>query len=70
MILQFAHYVARLKRAEGYPHIQVRARIMASLNGRQPQLLVDPNVDLASVRRSVLPALWIISLTEPLRRDD
>ena len=70
MILQFAHYVARLKRAEGYPHIQVRARIMASLNGRRPQLLVDPNVDLASVRRSVLPASWIISLTEPLRRDD
>lgn len=68
MILQFAHHVARLKRAEGYQHIQVRAHVMASLNGRRPQLLIDPTVDLATVRRSLLPAAWILPLREPLRR--
>lgn len=41
---------------------------MASLNGRDPQLLVDPTADLAKERRSMLPARWIMPLTEPLQR--
>jgi hypothetical protein len=39
---------------------------MASLNGRQPQLLIDPNVDLAKEQVSLLPARWILPLTTPL----
>jgi hypothetical protein len=39
---------------------------MVSLNGRQPQLLVDPNVDLTKEQVSVLPARWIVPLTTPL----
>jgi vitamin K-dependent gamma-carboxylase len=68
MVLQFAHHLADVYRKQGYPGIQVRARVHASLNGRRPQLLVDPDVDLAAERRTLLPAPWIVPLREPLRR--
>ncbi|MGI9066735.1 MAG: HTTM domain-containing protein [Pyrinomonadaceae bacterium] len=66
MILQFSHYLAEQKRREGYENVEVRARVMASLNGRKPQLLVDPAADLAKERLSLLPARWILPLIEPL----
>jgi vitamin K-dependent gamma-carboxylase len=66
LILHFAHYLAELKRREGYENVEVRARAMVSLNGRQPQLLIDPNVDLAKEEVSLLPARWIVPLTTPL----
>jgi len=46
----------------------VRARVEVSLNGRQPQLLIDPNVDLAKEEAGLLPARWIVPLTTPLGR--
>jgi vitamin K-dependent gamma-carboxylase len=67
MLVQFARHLAEEKRKENYPAVQVRARVMASLNGRRPQLLIDPTVDLAQVRRSLEAAPWILPLTEPLR---
>jgi len=70
MILQFAHHIARTARAEGHPLVEVRALVMASLNGRRPQLLIDPTTDLVSVRRSLLPASWIVPIKEPHRRGD
>jgi hypothetical protein len=66
MVLQFAHHLAEQKRREGYENVEVRARVMASLNGRKPQLLIDPNADLAKERLSLLPARWILPLSEPL----
>lgn len=66
MIIQFAHHLAEEKRREGYPAVEVRAEVLVSLNGRRPQLLIDPSVDLAKVRRSMWPARWIVPLTEPL----
>jgi vitamin K-dependent gamma-carboxylase-like protein len=66
MLVQFARLLAEEKRKEGRPAVQVRARVMASLNGRRPQLLIDPTVDLAQVRRSWVAAPWILPLTEPL----
>ena len=66
LILQFAHYLAELKRREGYENVEVRARAMVSLNGREPQLLIDPNVDLAKEEVGLLPARWILPLTTPL----
>jgi len=43
--------------------------VKASLNGREYQQLIDPNVDLASEERPVfsLPE-WIIPLKTPLRK--
>ena len=67
LILQFAHHLAEKKRREGYDNVEVRARVMVSLNGRQPQLLIDPNVDLAKEQSGLLPTRWIVPLTTPLR---
>jgi hypothetical protein len=70
LILLFAHYLAEEKSREGYDNVEVRACVMVSLNGRQPQLLIDPNVDLAKEEVSLLPARWIVPLTMPLVRND
>jgi hypothetical protein len=66
LLLLFGHHLAEQKRREGYDDVEVRARVMVSLNGRQPQLLIDPNVDLAQEQVSLLPASWIVPLTTPL----
>jgi hypothetical protein len=49
MIIQFAHYLAGRLRSAGHQEVEIRARIKVSLNGRAPQLLIDPNVDLTKV---------------------
>jgi hypothetical protein len=66
LVLQFSHHLAEEKRREGYDNVEVRARVMVSLNGRQRQMLIDPNVDLAKEHVSLLPASWIVPLTTPL----
>ena len=66
LVLHFGHFLAEEKRREGYENVEVRAHVMVSLNGRPPQLLIDPNVDLAKEEVSLLPARWIVPLTTPL----
>ncbi|MBA3415769.1 MAG: HTTM domain-containing protein [Chloroflexia bacterium] len=66
MILQFAHYLAREFRDAGYPNVEVRATVMASLNGRPDRPLIDPDVDLAKEPRSLRLNSWIVPLDEPL----
>jgi vitamin K-dependent gamma-carboxylase len=66
LIVQYSHYLAEQKRREGFDNVEVRAVVMTSLNGRKPQLLIDPNVDLARVEASLKPAHWILPLTTPL----
>lgn len=70
LLLQFSHYLAEEKRREGYKDVEVKARVMVSLNGREPQLLIDPNVDLTKERVSLLPTRWIVPLTTPLTNRD
>lgn len=67
MILQFAHYIARdqARRRRISHALEVRARVMASLHGRPPQLLIDPKVNLAAQKRSLRSADWILPLGEP-----
>jgi vitamin K-dependent gamma-carboxylase len=66
LLLLFGHHLAEEKRREGYEGVEVRARAMVSLNGRPPQLLIDPNVDLTKEQVSLLPTRWIVPLTTPL----
>jgi len=61
-ILQFAHHLADEYAARGEGEVEVRVEAAVSLNGRAPQLLIDPDVDLAKVKNSVLPASWILPL--------
>jgi hypothetical protein len=65
MTLQYAHHLAEDYRARGFPEVEVRARVEASLNARPRQLLIDSDVDLARVRPSLGPSPWIVPL-EPL----
>jgi hypothetical protein len=66
-LLQFAHHVADEYAKTGKGRLEVRARVFVSLNGRKPQLLVDPDVDLAAQPRSLGRWPWIVPLEEPLR---
>jgi hypothetical protein len=62
MILQFAHYVGDLEQARTGVRPVVTARVVASLNARPYQELIDPTVDLASQPDSLAPAHWIVPL--------
>ena len=66
LLVHFSHFLAEEKRREGYENVEVRGHVMVSLNGRQPQLLIDPNVDLTKEQVSLLPTRWIVPLTTPL----
>lgn len=59
LILQLAHHIRDELRARGLEDVEVRADALASLNGRPMARLVDPDVDLAQVEDSLLPARWI-----------
>lgn len=68
MVLQFAHHLADEHERAGKGRLEVRARILMSVNGRKRQLFVDPEVDLAAQPRSLGHWTWILPLTEPLPR--
>ncbi len=69
MILQFARYTAERFAAIGFPDVEVRAISRASLNFREPQLMIDPNVDLAAIMPSLQHADFIMPLVTPLASD-
>lgn len=65
-VLQCAHYLARTMPRIGSKPLTVEARIFVSLNGRRPELFVDPNVNLAAESRSLLPPRWVLPTHQPL----
>jgi hypothetical protein len=64
LTLQLAHYLADYYRGNGYNDVHVYADSWISLNGRPPQLMIDPRADLAVEPQSVRPATWIVPLDE------
>jgi hypothetical protein len=69
MILQFAHHLEDIYRANGMQDVQVRVDARAKLNGRHWQRYIRREVDLTSVPRPyVPPADWIVPL-RPYRAD-
>jgi len=71
MLLQFAHHLARVWAEERkIAGVEVRARVCASLNGRKPELLIDPQRDLARIERSLRHADWILPPTQPFERPE
>lgn len=66
MILQLSHFLAEQIREEQGVNVQVFARSTISLNGREPQLLIDPNVDLSQEKFSFKAKPWILPLEKPL----
>jgi len=68
MTLQFAHFVRDHYREHGQDGLEIYVLSLVSLNGRKPQLMLDPRLDYAKVERKILaPQPWILPLTEPLR---
>jgi vitamin K-dependent gamma-carboxylase len=66
MVLQFAHYLAKIMPRSGPKALRVEARVFVSLNGRKPQLFVNPSVDLAAEPRTFGRPHWLLEVHEPL----
>jgi vitamin K-dependent gamma-carboxylase len=64
MILWFARWLAAQHQTQTGHRPYVFVDAVASLNGRPPQPLIDPKVDLASQHDSLLPQPWILPLKE------
>jgi len=62
MILQYGHYLAEKFREHGYDDIEITVDVISSLNGREPQSLIDPEVNLAEQPITILPKSWIVPL--------
>lgn len=65
LIRKYAHHLARDRARAGSGRVEVRVRVLNSLNGREPQPLVDSTVDLVQVPFSWGPADWIVPLSDP-----
>jgi vitamin K-dependent gamma-carboxylase len=69
MILDLAHGLAAESLRRTGKQTEVRALVLASLNGRKPQLLIDPTVNLAAQPKFAFHRPWIVPLHEPLRSE-
>jgi len=67
LIHQLAQYIGSDLRSRGFKEVELRALCLASMNGRKPQLLVDPEVDLLLETQPWSEPDWTETLTEPLR---
>ena len=65
-IVPAAHFIAEQSRNIGIEDVEVRVVVLASLNGRKPQLMIDPELDLTTVNRTWKHQPFILRLTEPL----
>ena len=63
MLQQLAQFIASQETQPAHPRVEVRVETKVALNGRDPQPMIDPSVDLAATQRSLLPAAWITRLT-------
>lgn len=60
LILQMAHQIGRDYQARSGGPVEVYASARISLNGRRAAPLIDPTVDLMTVRDGLAPASWIL----------
>ncbi len=69
MLREFAHFLRRKYQEELRKDVEVRVVALCMLNGRKPQQLVDPDVDLSREPRRWLHQPWILPLVEPFRKE-
>lgn len=60
LILQLAHHVADEFARRGLGPVEVRADTRVSLNGRRSVPMIDPQIDLTTVRDGLGRAAWIL----------
>ncbi len=70
MIVQFARHVKEEAVPPGLGDVEVRALVAASLNGRDEQTLIEPEVDVSEVELQGLlgHADWVVPLRTPLNQ--
>ena len=66
MVQQFARYLATVTLRSGPKPLKVQVRMFVSINGRKPQLFIDPNVDLMAEPRCWGRPRWLLQIHEPL----
>ena len=59
MVLQFAHYLDYLVRANGGFDPKITANVEVSINGRGFRQMVDPNLDLSEIPKFKTTYLWM-----------
>ena len=69
LILQLAHQVGETFTQRWGAPVEVRGDALVSLNGRPMARLIDPEVDLMTIRDGLGPARWILPAptTDPIR---
>lgn len=67
MVLAFAHDLARDYGARVGHAVEVRSRVLVTLNGRPSRPLVDPAVDLARLPDDAVASAWLLP-RDPVRR--
>lgn len=60
LILQLAHHLQEKWKKDKGKDVEVRVTSYCSLNGRKPQLFIDPNVDLTKIKESLYHKTWIM----------
>lgn len=68
LMLQFAHFLAEEYERKGFKNAQVYVGSHNSLNGRDGQVFINPDVNLAAEKRSMKPYPWILPLKEEEKR--
>ena len=69
MIHELAQLIVAELRSRDFSDVELRAHVLVSMNGRRPQLLIDPSVDLAREQVGWRKPSWIVPLVEPLRSE-
>jgi hypothetical protein len=62
LILQLAHHIREDFARRGHGAVEVRVEALVSLNGRRIAPLIDPHVDLVTVRDGLGKAGWILAV--------
>jgi hypothetical protein len=67
MIHELVCFIRDDFREMGQGDLELRVLSLVSMNGRKPQLMIDPRVNLALEPRTWSQPRWIVPLEEPLR---
>lgn len=65
-VVQFVRYLEERMEKRGMHDREIYGEVYVSLNGREPELLIDPEFDLTEAERTLCPRPYIMPLTEPL----
>lgn len=66
-ILEFAHFLAEEYRQQGVTEPEVYVESYVALNGRRSRAYIDPTVNLAAVKASILPKDWILPFHDDIK---